>query len=179
MGVSAASKHFPGHGSAGSDSHFDLPVITRSAQALRQIDLLPFQRVAQGPGAAWSIMSAHLVVPALDASDVPATLSNRVMTGILRTELGFQGVAISDDLGAMKAITDAFSPETAAVRAVNAGVDLLIVSGDTERQRRTIAGLIAAVRSGEISQQRLSEANTRVESLRGAVLRNPEPRPCA
>jgi beta-N-acetylhexosaminidase len=178
LGVTAVAKHFPGHGSATVDSHFELPLLTRSAETLRQVDLLPFRRVAQGSSAVMGIMSAHLVAPTLDPSEVPATLSPRIMSGILRDELGFQGVAVSDDLGAMRAITDSFTPEAAAVQAVRAGVDLLIISGDMERQRRTIQGLIGAVRSGEITQQRVEQANARVDAARQPILQDPRSAVC-
>ena len=103
-------------------------------------------------------MSAHIVFPAVDPSGDPATLSRPVMTGLLRERLGFTGLAVSDDMGAMKAITDNYTPGDAAVRAVQAGVDFLILSAELAQQRQARDGLLAAVRDGRISPERLDEA---------------------
>jgi beta-N-acetylhexosaminidase len=103
-------------------------------------------------------MSAHIVFPAVDPSGDPATLSQRVMTGLLRQRLGFTGLAVSDDMGAMKAITDNYAPGDAAVRAVQGGVDLLILSAELARQRQARDGLLEAVRDGRITPERLDQA---------------------
>ena len=103
-------------------------------------------------------MSAHIVFPAVDPSGSPATLSRPVMTGLLRERLGFTGLVVSDDMGAMRAITDNFAPGDAAVRAVQAGVDLVILSAEFARQRQSRDALLAAVESGTITQDRLNEA---------------------
>ena len=108
------------------------------------------------------IMSAHIVFPAVDPSGVPATLSRPVMHELLRERLGFKGLAVSDDMGAMKAITDNFTPGEAAVQAVRAGIDMIIMSAEFSRQRQARDALLAAVRDGTISRGRLNEAVTNV-----------------
>jgi len=155
-GMVAVGKHFPGHGNTGVDSHLQLPILTQSVDELEKIELIPFRRAIDADVAA--IMSAHIVFPAVDPSGVPGTLSRQVMTGLLRERLGFQGLAISDDMGAMKAITDNFSAGDAAVRAVNAGVDMIIMSAELARQRQARDALVQAVQTGEISRDRLDEA---------------------
>jgi beta-glucosidase-like glycosyl hydrolase len=155
-GIVAVGKHFPGHGNTSTDSHLGLPLQPQSVEDLDKIELVPFKRAIQ-TGIA-GIMSAHIVFPAVDPSGVPATLSQPVMTGLLRNQLGFGGLSLSDDMGAMKAITDNYAPGDAAVRAVNAGVDMMILSAEIGRQRQARDGLLAAVESGAISQARLDEA---------------------
>jgi beta-N-acetylhexosaminidase len=134
---------------------------------LEQIELVPFRRAVEADVA--GIMSAHIVFPAVDPSGVPGTLSRAVMTGLLRERLGFQGLAVSDDLGAMKAITDNYSPGDAAVRAVQAGVDMVIMSAELSRQRQARDALVAAVRSGEIPRGRLDEAVRHVLQVKARV----------
>ena len=155
-GMVAVGKHFPGHGNTGVDSHLQLPILTQSVDELEKTELIPFRRAIEADVAA--IMSAHIVFPAVDPSGVPGTLSRPVMTGLLRERLGFQGLAISDDMGAMKAITDNFGPGDAAVRAVNAGVDMIIMSAELARQRQARDALLQAVQTGDISRDRLDEA---------------------
>lgn len=155
-GVAAVGKHFPGHGNTGVDSHLQLPILTQTVDELDRVELVPFRRAIEADVA--GIMSAHIVFPAVDPSGVPGTLSRAVMTDLLRGALGFRGLAVSDDLGAMKAITDNFTPGEAAVRAVQAGVDMLIMSAELPRQRQARDALVAAVRNGEITSARLDEA---------------------
>ena len=155
-GIVAVGKHFPGHGNTSTDSHLGLPLQPQSVDDLDKIELVPFKKAIE-TGIA-GIMSAHIVFPAVDPSGVPATLSQKVMTGLLRNQLGFTGLSLSDDMGAMKAITDNYAPGEAAVRAVNAGVDMMILSAEVGRQRQARDGLLAAVKSGAISQDRLDEA---------------------
>jgi beta-glucosidase-like glycosyl hydrolase len=155
-GIAAVGKHFPGHGNTSTDSHLGLPSLPQSVDALEKIELVPFRRAVEVDIA--GIMSAHIVFPAVDPSGDPATLSRQVMTGLLRDTLGFKGLALSDDMGAMKAITDNYAPGDAAVRAVKAGVDLMILSAEVGRQRQARDGLLAAVKSGEISRDRLDQA---------------------
>jgi beta-glucosidase-like glycosyl hydrolase len=168
-GIAAVGKHFPGHGNTGVDSHLQLPILNQSVDDLEKIELVPFNRVVKPDVDIAAIMSAHIMFPALDSSGVPGTLSKAVMTGLLRNTVGFQGLAISDDLGAMKAITDNFSPGEAAVRAVNAGVDMLIMSSSLSQQRTARDALVAAVRSGQISRDRLDEAVRHVLTVKAKV----------
>jgi beta-N-acetylhexosaminidase len=155
-GVAAVGKHFPGHGNTSVDSHLGLPSLPQTVDELNQIELVPFRAAIDADVA--GIMSAHIVFPAVDPSGDPATLSRAVMTGLLRDSLGFRGLAVSDDMGAMKAITDNYAPGDAAVRAVLAGVDLLIQSAELGQQQRVRDALLAAVQDGRISGERLDQA---------------------
>jgi beta-N-acetylhexosaminidase len=161
-GVVAVGKHFPGHGNTAVDSHLQLPLLPHTLQDLERVELVPFRR-AIGPDAdVAAIMSAHIVFPEVDPSGVPATLSRRVMTGLLRDTLGFGGLAVSDDLAGMRAITDHYTPGQAAVQAVQAGVDLLIVAGDLARQRESRDALLSALAAGSLSRERVDDAVRRV-----------------
>jgi len=157
-GIVAVGKHFPGHGNTGVDSHLELPILPQSIAELERIELVPFRRAMASPTDLAAIMSAHIVFPAVDPSRAPATLSRPVMTGLLRERLGFRGLIVSDDLGAMKAITDNYTPGEAATRAVRAGVDMLIVSAELPRQRQYRDGLLDALRTGELGRERLDDA---------------------
>ena len=161
-GVAAVGKHFPGHGDTAVDSHLGLPVLLKSPGQLEQVELIPFRRAIAPPTDITAIMSAHIALPALDPSRVPATLSRPILTGLLREQMGYGGLAVSDDLGAMRAITDNFGPGDAAVRAVRAGIDLLIIGGDFTRQRASRDALVAALGTGELSRDRVDEAVRRV-----------------
>ncbi|MGE3270222.1 MAG: glycoside hydrolase family 3 N-terminal domain-containing protein [Chloroflexota bacterium] len=155
-GVAAVGKHFPGHGNTSVDSHLGLPSLPQTLDDLERIELVPFRAAIQAGIA--GIMSAHIVFPAVDPTGNPATLSYPVMTGLLRERLGFTGLTVSDDMGAMKAITDNYAPGEAAVRAVNAGVDMVILSSEFARQKQSRDALVNAVQDGTISRERLDEA---------------------
>ena len=157
-GIVDVGKHFPGHGNTGVDSHLELPTLSQGIEQLERIELVPFRRAIEPATDLAAIMSAHIVFPAVDPSRAPATLSREVMTGLLRERLGFRGLSLSDDLGAMKAITDNYTPGDAATRAVRAGVDMLIVSAELPRQRQYRDGLLAALRSGDLARARLDNA---------------------
>ena len=157
-GVAACGKHWPGHGDAAADSHVELPVVDHSPERLRAVELLPF-RAAVEAGVA-SIMTAHVRYPALDERQ-PATLSPRILGELLRDELGFEGLIISDDLE-MGAITRGGRVETAAVAAVAAGCDMLLVCGaDTDRQAAVVEALIHAVEDGVLPRRRVEDALAR------------------
>jgi len=172
-GIAAIGKHFPGHGNTSVDSHLGLPSLPQTVDQLGQIELVPFRRAIEADIA--GIMSAHIVFPAVDPSGAPATLSREVMTGLLRERLGFRGLAVSDDMGAMRAITDNYGAGEAAVLAVNAGVDLLILSAEFPRQQQARDALVAAVRDGTIPRERLDEAvrNVLQVKARFGMLGNP------
>jgi beta-N-acetylhexosaminidase len=157
-GVAAVGKHFPGHGNTAVDSHVQLPTLPHSVRELEQVELLPFRRSMAADTEIAAIMSAHIVFPAVDPSGAPATLSRPVMTGLLRDTLGFRGLVLSDDLAGMRAITDHFAPGEAAVRAVQAGVDMLIVGGGLPRQVESRDALLAALRSGALGRERVEDA---------------------
>ncbi|MFO1538915.1 MAG: glycoside hydrolase family 3 N-terminal domain-containing protein [Chloroflexota bacterium] len=155
-GLLAVAKHFPGHGATSIDSHLALPVVPGSTAEIAARDLPPFvEAIAAGVGA---VMVGHLAVPALDPSGTPASLSAPIVTGLLRERLGFDGLVISDDLGVMAAITDRTTPGEAAVAAIAAGVDLLLLVRDGENLVEARDGLLAALRDGTLPRARVLDA---------------------
>jgi len=163
-GVIAVAKHFPGHGGVSVDSHLALPLVAAPAEQLWAVDLVPFRRaIAAGVSA---IMSAHLAVPALTGDPaLPATLAPAVMTGLLREQLGFRGLVITDDLD-MKGITSQMSQAEAAVRAVEAGSDVVLVMGAGASEDATYAALLDAARSGRLSRARIDDSVRRILALK-------------
>ncbi|OXS31381.1 glycoside hydrolase family 3 protein [Streptomyces sp. XY006] len=163
-GVAACTKHFPGHGDTAIDSHHALPRIDVSAEVLAERELAPFRAaIAAGTRA---VMSAHILVPALDP-DHPATLSRRILTGLLRGELGYDGLIVTDGME-MRAIAGTYGIERGSVLAVAAGADAICVGGglsDDATVLRLRDALVGAVRSGELPEARLAEAADRVRSL--------------
>ena len=155
-------KHFPGHGDTSVDSHVDLPVVDKTVEELEKLELLPF-RAAIEAGAP-CVMAAHILMTGIDP-DLPASLSPGVVTGLLRQELGFAGVVCTDDL-TMGAISDTYGMGEAAVLAVEAGCDLLLVCHGADNLTAAREALLAAVESGRISQDRLDESVYRLLSLK-------------
>jgi beta-N-acetylhexosaminidase len=155
-GVAVVAKHFPGHGDTATDSHTGLPVINHTKAQWERIDAPPFKAAIAHH--ADVIMTAHIVVPGLDKSRLPATMSKTVLTGLLRDKLGFQGVIITDSLQ-MTGATTKFGPEEAGVRAVAAGADMLLMPRDLDRAYNAV---LTAVQSGRISRARLDDAVTRI-----------------
>ncbi|MCU1509600.1 MAG: beta-N-acetylhexosaminidase [Glaciihabitans sp.] len=167
-GVAASAKHFPGHGDTAMDSHLSVPVVDRSLAELRERELVPF--VAAIAAGSATIMTSHILLPQLDANH-PATLSPVVLRGLLRGELGYDGVIVSDALDMVGASGEIGIPE-AAVRAVLAGCDLLCVgSGDMDEiLTATQAALDAAVASGRLDAALLDTAADRNRALAAALL---------
>jgi beta-N-acetylhexosaminidase len=158
QGVAACAKHFPGHGDSAADSHRELPVVGGDLASA----LLPFRAaVAAGVQA---VMTGHLLVPGLD--DAPATISAPILTGLLRGELGFDGLIVSDALE-MHGISRKVGVEEAAVLALAAGVDALCLGHDLHEQavERVHAAIVGAVRSGRLPEDRLAEAAERVAAV--------------
>ena len=154
--VLTTAKHFPGHGDVAVDSHMDLPRLDVSRERLDSIELKPFQEaIAHGVD---SIMTAHMSVPALDPEDVPTTVSPRVLRDLLRDELKFTGLIVTDAMD-MQGLVKQFSGGEAAIRAVAAGADVLLMPPDPDR---AVNALVAAVKSGRLSRQRVEESATRV-----------------
>ncbi|MFE4455245.1 glycoside hydrolase family 3 protein [Streptomyces sp. NPDC056796] len=177
-GVAACTKHFPGHGDTAVDSHHSLPRIDVDSETLHARELVPFRAaVAAGSKA---VMSAHILLPALDP-DRPATLSPQILTGLLRREMGYDGLIVTDGME-MDAIAGTYGIERGSVLAIAAGADAICVGGglaDEETVLRLRDALVAAVRGGELPEERLADAAARVRALaswtqrvRGAV---PEP----
>ncbi|MFE3830664.1 glycoside hydrolase family 3 protein [Streptomyces sp. NPDC059092] len=163
-GVAACVKHFPGHGDTAVDSHHALPRIDVDLDTLHARELLPF-RAAVAAGSR-SVMSAHILLPALDP-ERPATLSPRILTGLLREELGFQGPIVTDGME-MQAIASVYGIERGSVLAIAAGADAICVGGglaDEDTVLRLRDALVTAVRTGELPEERLADAAARVRGL--------------
>jgi len=168
--VAACVKHFPGHGRTDADSHLTLPVVGASLDELRAADLVPF--LAAIEAGVRSVMTAHVVFPAVD--DLPATISRRFLTGLLRAELGFGGVIITDALG-MAAISDGVGSAEGAVRSLAAGADLLCLPAEPGAQQLARDTLARAIRSGGLPGDRVAESAARVRALAAWA----RPRPAA
>jgi beta-N-acetylhexosaminidase len=159
-GIISTAKHFPGHGDTATDSHFGFPVITHTREQWEQIDAPPFKAdIAAGID---MIMTAHINFPALDPAGDPATLSKPIMTGLLRGELGFKGVIITDSLG-MQGVRDKYGDAEVAVRALEAGVDQLLMPPQMDVAWNAVMG---AVESGRISQSDLNAKVRRILTLK-------------
>ena len=155
-GMIATGKHFPGHGDTGVNSHLALPVVTVSRSRLDTVELVPFRAaVNSGVGA---IMSFHGAMPALDSSGVPGTLSPKVLTGLLRGEMGFRGIIISDAMD-MRGVLDQFGADEAVKRAIAAGIDVLIQPLDVSQ---TIDAVIAGIKEGRYTEARVDSSVRRV-----------------
>jgi beta-glucosidase-like glycosyl hydrolase len=155
-GMLATIKHFPGHGDTDTDSHLGLPIITHPRERLNALELPPFRAgLAAGAGA---VMVAHIELPALDADKVPATFSRAVVSDLLRREMAFDGLIVTDAMK-MDAITRMVSPGEAAVRAVSAGADLVLDSPDPVA---AFTAIKAAVASGQIDRTRVDASVARV-----------------
>jgi beta-N-acetylhexosaminidase len=160
-GVIATIKHFPGHGDTSVDSHLGLPVIEHGRARLDAVELAPFKdAIAAGAPA---LMSAHMIFRALDS--LPATLSRSILTGLLRHELGFDGVIFTDALN-MRAIADRYSSAGATVMAKAAGADIMLPLGTLESQVAVAARLGEAIQEGELSRQLFEATAQRLERLR-------------
>ncbi|WP_459801955.1 beta-N-acetylhexosaminidase [Herbidospora sp. RD11066] len=159
-GVAATVKHFPGHGDTNVDSHTSLPVIDHTRAEWEKLDAPPFKEAIANDVDA--IMSAHIVMPALDPSGDPATLSKKILTGVLRGELGFKGVVFTDALN-MEGVRKKYGDGEVAVRAILAGVDILLMPPDFDVARDAV---LAAIASGRITATRLNASVERVLALK-------------
>ena len=163
-GVAACAKHFPGHGDTSVDSHHDVPLIDRDRAGLDACELLPFRAAIEAGVRA--VMTGHLLVPAFDDS-LPATLSPRILTGLLREELGFDGLIVTDGIE-MEGVRRTYGLAGATVRALVAGADAICVGGEhADEQTATVLrdAIVQAVRDGELPAERLAEAAERVRRL--------------
>lgn len=163
-GVAACAKHFPGHGDTAVDSHHAVPVIDRDRAALEACELIPFRAAIEAGVRA--VMTGHLLVPAFDP-DLPATLSRRILTDLLRVELGYQGLIVTDGIE-MQGVSRHYGLTGATVRALAAGADAICVGGEHADEETAIAlrdAIVAAVRSGELPEERLRDAAARVREL--------------
>ncbi|MDI9506853.1 MAG: beta-N-acetylhexosaminidase [Bacillota bacterium] len=158
-GIIATGKHFPGHGDTALDSHYALPVIGHDKDRLDRVELYPFRRAIENNIDA--IMSAHVIFPAYENGELPATLSEKVLTGLLRGELGFGGLIVSDCME-MKAIDDHFTAPRGALAGLLAGLDMVFISHAPEKQRAALELLTATVESGEFPLSLLDEKAERI-----------------
>lgn len=157
-GIAACGKHFPGHGDTSTDSHFELPLIEHPPDRIDRVELVPFRAAIEARVA--SIMTAHILIPALD-QERPATLSPRVVDQMLKRELGYDGLVLSDDLE-MKAISGRYGMAEATVAAIGAGCDAVLMCGeDQDRQARAIEAVLRAVEEGSLPLKRVEDALTR------------------
>ena len=157
FGMIATAKHFPGHGDTDLDSHSVLATIEGDRERLNRVELFPFQRAIDA--GVQAIMTAHLRIPALDPTpDLPATLSYPILTDLLRKEMGFNGLIVTDSMG-MGGVTTLYSPEDAAFKAVKAGVDMLLLP---PTPKEVIQSLIQAVRNGDLQESRIDESVKRI-----------------
>ncbi|MQA37790.1 glycoside hydrolase family 3 protein [Rugamonas aquatica] len=159
-GVACCVKHFPGHGDTNVDSHRDLPTVNKPVEELDRLELAPF-RIASG--AAPAMMTAHIVYPTLDP-DNPATMSRRILTGLLREEWQYKGIVITDGMD-MHAIAGRYGVGNAAVRALVAGADMVMALGTTETQNETLDSIAAAIASGELPMTEVQQRLDRLASL--------------
>ena len=160
-GVAACAKHFPGHGDTSQDSHHDLPKLPHALERLMSVEIPPFARAIEAGVS--SIMSAHVIFQPID-DRYPATMSVKVLDGLLRKQLGFKGLIVSDAME-MKAIADHFGFEEALVRGANAGIDLFMVCHSHEQQYQAIEVLVKAVERGDLPKARLEESNRRMDEV--------------
>lgn len=168
-GVVSTAKHFPGHGDTGVDSHIDLPLLSFDRRRLDSLELVPFKYAVEH--GVMSVMVAHLDVPSIDAErGVPATLSSSLVTGVLRKEMGFQGLIVTDAME-MRGLVRGFATAEASVRAVKAGVDILLMPVD---EQAAIEAVVHAVRRGEIPEERINESVTRILMVKQWLLLDEE-----
>ncbi|MER8042840.1 glycoside hydrolase family 3 protein [Streptomyces sp. NPDC094032] len=162
-GIAATSKHFPGHGDTAVDSHNGLPVITHTAEQWAAVDAPPFQAAIRA--GIESIMTAHIVVPALDPSGDPATLSRPILTGILRERLGFDGVVVTDSLS-MEGVRTKYGDDRVPVLALKAGADQLLNPPNLDVAWNAV---LKAVEGGELTEARLDESILRILRMKARV----------
>jgi beta-N-acetylhexosaminidase len=155
-------KHFPGHGDTRMDSHIDLPVVEYNRKRLDDFEFVPFKEAIDSGVEA--IMTAHIMYPELDPGK-PVTMSRKILTGILRHDLGFRGLIITDDLE-MGAITKNYALEEVALEAVLAGADILLICHSSEHQEQVLSNLKAAVQNGELTMERIDESVGRIIRLK-------------
>lgn len=183
-GVATTVKHFPGHGDTAVDSHIGLPEVPHDKERLLEVELYPFQQAMEADVDA--IMTGHVTFPKIDDTKViskkdgteislPATLSHKVLTGLMREEMGYEGVIITDALN-MRAITDHFGAVDAVIRSVHAGTDIILMPVGLEE---VVDGLLEAVETGEITEERIEQSVKRILTLklnRGVIKpENPTP----
>lgn len=162
-----AVKHFPGHGDTSTDSHLELPIIDKSLEELRNFELIPFEDAIENN--IEMIMMAHILLPSLD-KDYPATLSKKIVHDLLRDEMGYEGVIVSDDM-TMGAIVNNFTLEDACIDFLKAGGDILLVCHGEDNPRIVFDKIIDAVEIGELSMEEIDEKVYRILELKDRYLK--------
>jgi beta-N-acetylhexosaminidase len=175
-GIAACGKHFPGHGDTTADSHHELPLVEHPPERLEEVELLPFREaIAAGVAA---IMTAHILVPSLD-EERPATLSSRIVEGLLKQKLGFDGVVFTDDIE-MKAISGRYGVPEATVAAIAAGCDGVLMCGTSQEvQVAALEAVIRAVEDGRLPVKRVEDALGRQRHAKERFLAPVHPQPLA
>jgi len=159
-GAIATGKHFPGHGDTGTDSHLDMPIIQVGRERLGAIELVPFKAAIDA--GMQGIMTAHIAVPAISGETIPATVSHKVLTGLLRADLGFDGIVFTDAMD-MAAVNRLYPRGEAAVRAVMAGADVILMPRDV---KAAIDAIVEAIDEGRLTEARLDESVGRLLRLK-------------
>lgn len=162
-GVVAVCKHFPGHGDTSVDSHLDLPCVDHSMERLEKVELFPFKRAIEK--GADGIMSAHVLFPAIEKRKLPATLSYKVLTELLKNNMGFKGLVITDCVE-MNAIASYYGSEEAAVMAINAGADIICISHSRDVEIKCAERIKEAVLNGEIKESRIDESVSKIIEMK-------------
>jgi beta-N-acetylhexosaminidase len=170
-GVAACAKHFPGHGDTDVDSHLALPRLPHALDRLRAVELPPFVQAARAGVA--SVMTAHVMFPALDEHE-PATLSNTILEQLLRKEVGYDGVCVSDDLE-MSAVAERYPVEVLVEKGLLAGCDLFLICHDNDKAARAVEHVHKLVESGRIPRARIEQALARVHALKQKYVGMPAP----
>jgi len=163
--VLACAKHFPGHGDSDMDSHLSLPRVTKPVEQLEKMELLPFAQAVEAGVA--GVMTAHIVFPALEPEEIPATMSRRIITGVLRERLGYEGLVMTDCME-MAAIASYYGTARGAVRALQAGADIVLVSHTAQTAMEAVRAVEDAVRNGVISIEALKKSTERILRLKSA-----------
>jgi beta-N-acetylhexosaminidase len=173
-GIAACGKHFPGHGDTSADSHLEMPLVEHPPDRLEAVELVPFKAaIAEGVA---SIMTAHILIPALDP-ERPGTLSPVVVDGLLKRTLGYDGLVLSDDLE-MKAISGRYGHSEATVQAIAAGCDaVLMCEPAPEKQMAALEAVIYAAEQGRLPVKRIEDALARHRRVKERFLAAPRPRP--
>lgn len=162
-GIAPSPKHFPGHGDTHVDSHLGLPRILKTKAQLQATELVPFKQLASSGVA--TIMTGHMALPLIVGDDTPCSLSRKITTNLLRTELGYEGVIVTDCLE-MDAVVDSYGSEQGAVKALQAGADVAMICHRIERQKGAIEATYEAVQSGALSLEELTASGKRIQALK-------------
>ncbi|MFS0749394.1 beta-N-acetylhexosaminidase [Oceanobacillus sp. 1P07AA] len=161
-GIISVVKHFPGHGDTSEDSHLELPKVDKSLKELSDLELIPFENaISEGADV---VMIAHILLPQIE-TEYPSSMSEDIITGLLREDMGFDGVVISDDL-TMGAITEDFRIEEAAIQSVKAGSDIVLIAHHPDAVTSVHKELKAAVKNGDINEERINESVERIIHLK-------------